>query len=310
MDAMEIRVVFMGSPDFALPTLSTLVKAFTVVSVITQPDRPAGRGRQIQPPPVKSLAIELGLPVLQPPSLKGPEVVEQLQNIAPDVIVVAAFGQLLREDVLSLPPFGCVNVHASLLPRWRGAAPVQAAILNDAVTGVTIMKMDKGLDTGPILSQRSLPISEEMTAGELSDCLSQMGADLLVETLLNYLTGEIQPNPQDDTQATYAPRLSTADGALDFTLPAAYLARQVRAYHPWPGTFQFFNGIRLKILKAHHSAFPDAIPGNRYIYEAKPAWGTVEGLLVLDEVQAAGKTRLKGEEFLKGTKAWMGAKED
>lgn len=310
MDAMEIRVVFMGSPDFALPTLSALVNAFTVVGVVSQPDRPAGRGRQIQPPPVKSLAIELGLPVLQPPSLKDPDAVEQLKNMAPDVIVVAAFGQILRENVLSLPPFGCVNVHASLLPRWRGAAPVQAAVLHDAVTGVTIMKMDQGLDTGPILSQRSLPIPEEMTAGELSECLSQLGADLLVETLPNYFTGEIQPISQDDTRATYAPRLSTAHGVLDFNQPAAYLARQVRAYHPWPGTYQFYNGIRLKVLKAHHSAYSDSIPGNRYVYEAKPAWGTVEGLLVLDEVQAAGKTRLPGDEFFKGTKAWMEAKED
>lgn len=303
-------MVFMGSPDFALPTLSYLAKLFHVVGVITQPDRPAGRGRQVQPPPVKSLAIELDLPVLQPPSLKDPAVVEQLTEMDPDVIVVAAFGQLLKSNILSLPPFGCVNVHASLLPRWRGAAPVHAAVLHDTVTGVTIMLMDQGLDTGPILSQRSVPIPGTMNTGELSERLAHLGAELLVETLPKYITGEIKPRPQDDDQATYAPRLTTADGLLDFNQPAVNLARQVRAFHPWPGTYQFFNGIRLKVFKAHASAFQDAVPGKRYLHEGKPAWGTVEGLIVLDEVQVAGKARLPGDEFIKGTRAWMESKED
>jgi len=309
MGMMNKRVVFMGSPDFALPTLRALNKAFEVVSVVTQPDRPAGRGRKMQPPEVKILAEELGLPLIQPASLKDPDAFKQLEAWSPDVIVVAAFGQILRENVLNLPPYGCINVHASLLPRWRGAAPVQAAILHDDVTGVTIMKMDKGLDTGPILSQKTIPIPDEITAGELFDQLAQLGADLLVDTLSKYIRGEIQPEPQNDEKATYAPRLQKADGELDFNQPAGFLARKVRAYAPWPGAFQFYDGIRLKIYRAHAKEAPDVKPGERTIGEDKPAWGTAKGLLVLDEVQAAGKSRVSGEEFLHGAKDWINNEE-
>ncbi len=181
----------MGSPDFALPTLRALYESFNVVGVVTQPDRPAGRGREMRPPDVKVLAEELGLPIIQPKTLKSPEALAQLADWHPDVIVVAAFGQILRENVLTLPPFGCVNVHASLLPRWRGASPVQAAVLNDDVSGVTIMQMGKGLDTGPILSQRAVDIPSDQTAGELFDELAELGAVLLVETLPGYLAGDI-----------------------------------------------------------------------------------------------------------------------
>ena len=302
---MITRVVFMGSPDFALPTLTALVETFTVVGVITQPDRPSGRGRKVQPPPVKTLAHKLGLSIIQPPSLKDPEALNQLKSLNPDVIVVAAFGQILRKDVISMPPFGCLNVHASLLPRWRGAAPIQAAILHDDITGVTIMKMDQGLDTGPIISQRSIPIPKDMTAGLLADCLAQMGADLMVDTLPKYIQGEIQLRPQDDADATYAQKLNKADGLLDFEQPAEFLARQVRAYHPWPGTFQFFGDVRIKVFRAHAEDAADVIPGQRYIVDEQPAWGTTDGLLVLDKVQAAGKAWLSGEEFLRGTKNWI-----
>ena len=310
MEFMNKRVVFMGSPDFALPTLKALHRAYDVVGVVTQPDRPAGRGRAVQPPDVKILARALGLPIIQPTSLKNPEALQQLAAWHPDMIVVAAFGQILRENVLSLPPFGCVNVHASLLPRWRGAAPVQAAVLHDDVSGVTIMKMDKGLDTGPILSQRAVPIPKDMTAGDLFDQLAQLGADLLVETLPKYFRGEIQPQPQDDDQATYAPRLKREDGELDFSQPAEFLARMVRAYHSWPGAYQFFEDARLKIYQAHAKEAPSAVPGKRYVVEDKPAWGTIEGVLVLDEVQAAGKNRVMGEEFLHGAKDWISDEEE
>lgn len=302
---MDKRIVFMGSPDFALPTLKTLARAFHVVGVVTQPDRPAGRGRKVQPPPVKILAQKLGLPIMQPPSLKDSEALAQLNRFSPDVIVVAAFGQILRENVLCLPTWGCINVHASLLPRWRGAAPVQAAVLHDDVTGVTIMKMDQGVDTGPILSQRMTPISKDMTAGVLFNRLAQMGADLLVDTLPKYIRGEMQPQPQDDAEATHAPKLSKQDGKLDFNQPAPFLARQVRAYYPWPGTFQFFNGVRIKVNQAHAITAVDVIPGKRYVVGDQPAWGTTEGFLVLDEVQAAGKARMSGEEFLRGTRNWI-----
>ncbi len=304
MRLMSARIVFMGSPDFALPTLEALNEAFEVVGVVTQPDRPSGRGQKMTPPDVKVLAEKLGLPVLQPVRLKEPEAMTQLNAWSPDLIVVAAFGQLLREEVLNLPPFGCVNVHASLLPRWRGAAPVQAAVLHDDVTGVTIMQMEKGLDTGPILSQRSCPIIEEMTAGVLFDQLAEMGAALLVETLPAYLNGEIEPIPQDDVKSTYASMLSKSNGELDFGKPAKFLARMVRAYQPWPGTYQFYEDVRLKVCRAHAISAHDVVEGGRYIVDGQPAWGTVDGMLVLDDVQAAGKTLVSGEDFLNGAKDW------
>ncbi len=305
MEVMTLRIVFMGSPDFALPTLKILESHFNVVGVVTQPDRPAGRGRKPQAPDVKKLAVSLGLRYIQPATLKDESALQQLKDWAPDVIVVAAFGQILRENVLNLPPFGCVNVHASLLPRWRGAAPVQAAVLHDDVTGVTIMKMDKGLDTGPILSQRSIPINDDMTAGKLFDQLAVMGADLLFQTLPKYVSGEIEPQLQDEENATYAPRLKKEDGMLDFNQPASFLARMVRAYNPWPGAYQYYDGIRLKVYKAHAVERINAQPGARLIYEEKPTWGTGQGLLILDQVQAAGKSRLSGKEFLHGAKDWI-----
>ena len=308
MRRMSTRIVFMGSPDFALPTLEALEKAFEVVGVVTQPDRPSGRGQKMTPPDVRILAEKLGLPIIQPVRLNEPEAMAQLKAWSPDVIVVAAFGQILREEVLTLPPFGCINVHASLLPRWRGAAPVQAAVLHDDVTGVTIMQMEKGLDTGPILSQRSCSITEEMTAGVLFTKLADMGAALLVDTLPAYLNGEIEPIPQDNEQSTYAPMLKKGDGELDFSKPAKFLARMVRAYQPWPGAYQFFGDVRLKVYKAHAVAAQGVVEGGRYIVSGQPAWGTVDGLLVLDDVQAAGKTRVSGEDFLNGVKNWPSEK--
>jgi methionyl-tRNA formyltransferase len=309
MGGMDLRIVFMGSPDFALHSLAALTQSFHVVGVVTQPDRPAGRGRKIQAPPVKLLAQTYGLPVLQPPSLKNPQAIEQVQAFSPDVIIVAAFGQILKEDILDMPRFGCINVHASLLPRWRGAAPVQAAVLYDEISGVTIMKMDQGLDTGPILSQRSTPITNEMTAGMLFDRLAQMGAELLVETLPEYVNGEIYPRPQEEAEATYAPQLRKEDGRLDFNQSAAFLARQVRAYNPWPGSFGYYGRDLLKIFQAHAIQFAHTIPGKRYIVGAKPAWGTQDGLLVLDEVQAAGKARMASDVFLHGTRDWIDEEE-
>src|SRR5215213_2985972 len=184
---LSTRVVFMGSPDFSLPTLQALAETYDVVGVVTQPDRLSGRGRALKAPPVKTLAMELGIPVMQPEKLRLPEAMEQLRAWNPDLIVVAAFGQILKRDVLELPPYGCINVHASLLPRWRGAAPINAAILHgDEETGVTIMKMYVGLDTGPMLSQRAIRLTQEDTAGSVFETLSQLGSDLLLETLPDY----------------------------------------------------------------------------------------------------------------------------
>src|SRR6266540_4589770 len=284
-----IRVVFMGSPDFSLPTLRALADAYDVVGVVTQPDRASGRGRELKVPPVKTLALDLHIPVMQPEKLRQPEVMEQLRAWNPDLIVVAAFGQILKKDVLYLPRFGCINVHASLLPRWRGAAPINAAILHgDEETGVTIMKMDMGLDTGPILTQRSIRLTQEDTAGSVFEKLSYLGADLLIETLPDYLSGKIEPVPQPEEGMTYAPMLKKEEGQLDFTRPADELERQVRAFNPWPGAFMDFDGTLLKIHRAH-VAEADAEAGHRLVYEDQPAVGAGSGILVLDEVQPAGK---------------------
>ncbi len=310
------RVVFMGSPDFALPALRALADHYEVVGVVTQPDRPSGRGRELKSPPVRTLATDLGLAYIQPEKLRAPEAMDQLRLWAPDLIVVAAFGQILRPDVLALPPRGCINVHASLLPRGRGAAPIQAAILaGDSETGVTIMQMDKGVDTGAILSQRAIPIEAGDTAGSLFDKLSHLGAELLVETLPRYLSGELQPRPQDESKATYAPMLKKDEGQLDFTQSAEELARRVRAFNPWPGAYMDFDGAMLKVHRAH--AFPPhpitPLPlgegmgvraGQRLVYRDQPAVGARSGLLILDEVQPAGKKSMSGKAFLAGARKW------
>jgi len=294
----------MGSPDFALPSLKALSAVYALAGVVTQPDRIAGRGRELKPPPVKTLAGELGLPVIQPEKLRQPEAMERLRAWAPEVIVVAAFGQILKPEVLDLPPFGCLNVHASLLPRWRGAAPINAAILHgDVQTGVTIMKMDEGLDTGPILSQRAIPIGPDETAGSLFEVLAQLGAETLLETLPRYLSGEIVPRPQPQEGVTYAPMLRKEDGSLDFTQPAERLARQVRAFHPWPGTYFDWQGGMLKVHRAR-SVPGKSRAGERVVFKGQPAVGTSEGLLVLEEVQPAGKKSMSAKAFLTGARGW------
>jgi len=295
----------MGSPEFALPTLSALAQNYPVVGVVTQPNRPAGRGKNLAPPPVKVLAGELGLPTIQPERLKEPAAMQALQSWAPDLIVVAAFGQILRPAVLELPRYGCVNVHASLLPRWRGAAPIQAALLaGDDQTGVTIMRMDKGVDTGGILSQRLTPIQPDDTAGTLSARLAGLGAELLVETLPGYLDGNLSPQPQDESRATYAPMLKKEDGLLDFSRPAAELARRVGAFNPWPGAFFFLEGQLVKVHRAHATGQSQGDPGKRQVLEGLPAVGTPQGLLVLDQVQPAGKKPMSGADFLRGLRNW------
>ncbi len=302
---MNVRTVFMGSPEFALPVLDHLVKEVEVVGVVTQPDRPAGRGQTLTPPPVKTLAHELGLPVIQPKRLRETEAMEQLHAWQPDLIVVAAFGQILRPEVLDLPKFGCINVHASLLPRWRGAAPIQAAILHgDPETGVSIMLMDPGIDTGPILSQQAIPILPTDTAASLSERLAMTGADLLSETLPRYLRCEIQPRPQPEEGATYAPMLKKEDGLLNFGETAQELERRVRAFNPWPGAYTPINGQVLKILRAHAVPSEQMAPEKQIVYGKMPALAGGRDLLVLDEVQPAGKKPMPGEVFLRGHRNW------
>lgn len=301
---MSIRIVFMGSPDFALPSLLMLAKYYQVVGVITQPDRASGRGRELKSPPVKSLAHELNIPVVQPEKLR--EAIAQLQEWNPALIVVAAFGQILKRDVLDMPHYGCINVHASLLPRWRGAAPINAAILHgDEETGVTIMQMDAGLDTGPMLAAKSTRIKRDDTAGSVSQALSMLGADLLNETLPDYISGKLIPQPQPKEGATYAPILKKEDGLLDFARPAVELERRVRAMNPWPGAWFEWNGNLLKVLRASVVGREKGlVSGSRFTVEGRPAVQSAEGVLVLDEVQPAGKKVMSSKPFLIGAREW------
>lgn len=312
---MDLRVVFMGSPEFALPTLQALSENYLVVGVVTQPDKPAGRGRKLASPPIKTLAEHLDLPVIQPHRLRQPDAMEKLKTWNPDLVVVAAFGQILRPTVLDMPRWGCINVHASLLPRWRGAAPIHAAILaGDTETGISIMQMDPGVDTGPVLSQHSLSIAPDETTGMLSDRLATLGAALLIETLPAYLAGEITPCPQEDLQLsafdsipTYASVLKKSDGLLNFNEAAEMLARRVRAFHPWPGTFAIWQGQYLKVLRAFAVSEAITQPNEHCLYQDLPAIGTAAGLLVLEEVQPAGKKAMLGKVFLQGARHWLDA---
>ncbi|PKO18589.1 MAG: methionyl-tRNA formyltransferase [Chloroflexi bacterium HGW-Chloroflexi-10] len=302
---MKPKFVFMGSPDISIPTLEALITNYSVVGVVTQPDRPAGRGKTLNAPPVKLTAQMHDIPVIQPVRLKDAGVYEQLEEWLPDVIVVIAFGQILRQNVLDLPPFGCVNIHASILPRWRGAAPIQASILHgDEKTGVTIMRMDAGIDTGPILRKKEIPITPQDTTETLGKKLANLGAELLLSTLPEYLNGFIRPIPQPEEGATYAKLIQKSDGHLDFSKSALILERQIRAYNPWPGTSMALNGAILKVNKGEYIQGYQLTPGKRIVYQKFPAVGTMDGLIVLREVQPPGKKNMPGDVFLRGYHYW------
>lgn len=303
------RVVFMGTPQFAVPALEALCQHHEVAGVVTQPDRAAGRGRRLVPSPVKGVALARGLPVYQPASLRPAEALDQLADWQPDVIVVAAFGQILLKPVLELAPHGCLNVHASLLPRYRGAAPIAAAILaGDDTTGITIMKLDEGLDTGPLLAQADLAIAPEDTTASLGEKLAVLGAELLIGTLPGWIGGEIQAQPQDDALASYCQRLSKADGELGWTQTAQQLDRQVRAFFPWPGAYTTWQGKRLKVLRGRPRAewLGEAGPGE--VVELPNGAGVVtgQGLLELLEVQLAGKKPMAAGPFIRGQRLIVG----
>jgi len=298
-----MRVLFMGSPEFALPSLGVLAAEYDVIAVYTQPDRKAGRGRKLQQPPVKSLATDLGLPVFQPINLRSKEITDTIRKLEPDLIVVAAYGMILPPEILSIPSFGCINVHASLLPRWRGAAPVQAAILSgDSKTGISIMQMDAGLDTGSVYSQHVLEIHEDETGGQLTHRLADLGAKAISESLPLILTGDLAPAPQDDTLATYAPMLKKSDGQLNFNMPAPKLALQVRAYEPWPSSYLEWKTTRLVIRSASAVDMRDHPPGSCFVYNRFPAVAANPGALILKSIQPAGKKTMDGDTFLNGAK--------
>lgn len=307
------RIVFMGTPDFAVPALQALIASsdYDVIGVVTQPDRPGNRGKLIQPP-VKVTAESAGIPVIQLTRLREPGAFEQLQAWSPDLIVVAAFGQILRANVLDLPVYGCVNVHASLLPRWRGAAPIQAALrAGDTVTGITIMRMDAGLDTGGMILKRSTPITDQDTGESLHDRLCVLGGEALIAALPGYLSGELPPQTQDESLQTYAPMLKKEDGAIDWNTDAASIDRQVRAYHVWPGTYTIFEGEPLKILPVSgQAAVMDGSAGVGEVLRTDRgvAVGTGNGLYVIGLVQAAGKKPTAPRDFANGKPAFIGAR--
>ena len=300
----------MGTPDFALPSLQTLIATQTVVGVVTQPDRPAGRGRVSQPPPVKVAAEAAGIAVYQPPSLRPEEAAAPLRAWKPDVIVVAAFGQILRPHILDLAPRGSLNVHASLLPRWRGAAPIQHAILaGDSKTGVSLMQMDAGLDTGPVYAQRSIPIGEEDTAGLLHDKLANLGAEMLGDHLEDILSGSLRPMSQDVGQATYAPMIKKEDGRIDWSQSNVQVERHIRAMTPWPGAMTNWRGASLKVLEAEASPEEVTLPSTLgAVVESNGAAvvQTGQGVILLKRVQLAGKRPLPIEDFLRGQPGFIG----
>ena len=303
-----MRIIFAGTPPFAAAALNALAETgHDIVLVLTQPDRPAGRGMKLTPSAVKQAALARGLPVSQPVSLKTPEAQTELRAADADVMVVAAYGLILPQAVLDLPRFGCLNIHASLLPRWRGAAPIQRAILaGDAETGITIMQMDAGLDTGAMLSKTAVPIRDNDTAASLHDVLAAAGAEAIVTALANYST--LVPVAQDDAQATYAAKLSKDEAQFDWNQPADVLARSVRAYNPVPGAWTLLDGAPLKIWAAQ-TAPGSGGPGEVLRAEADRlivACGS--GALALQEIQPAGSKRMGAAAFLAGRPLPLGAR--
>ncbi len=293
----------MGTPDFSVPSLKTLIKTYEVVGVVTQPDRPAGRGKKLRPSPVKIVAQEANIPVYQPKSLRKEEMAAPIRAWNPDVIVVAAFGQILRPHLLDSPPHGCLNIHASLLPRWRGASPIQHAILHgDVQTGVCLMQMDVGLDTGPVYVCQAVPITLTETAASLHDKLAEAGATLTAQHLDDILQGKLIAQPQNDEDSTYAPMISKADGRLDWADTAVNLERRIRAMSPWPGAFSSWNGKTLKIKEASlaKGSLPSGKVGQVVEYEEGTAVLTGTGGLHLQTIQLAGKKAMPSADFLRG----------
>ncbi|MFC1942029.1 methionyl-tRNA formyltransferase [Chloroflexota bacterium] len=305
-----MRIIFMGTPEFAVPSLEHLIlDKYQIVAVFTQPDRPAGRGRGMVASPVKAAAQQLQLPVLQPDSMKSAEVVTQIASLKPDIIVVVAYGKILPQSILDIPAFGCINIHPSLLPKFRGPSPVVAAILSgDDFTGVSIMLLDSGMDTGPVLIRAAVSISHEDTAGSLTGKLSMIAANLLQEALVGWIRHEIVPLPQNEVAATYSAQINKEDGEIDWNLSAEEIWQRVRAFHPWPGCYTMWRGRQLKITEAvllrekGISGKVVATPGS----EAVVGVGTGNGMLGLLEMQLEGKRAMLANEFLRGQRDFIG----
>jgi len=299
-----MRLVFMGTPDFAVASLEALLQSDdSVVGVVTQPDRPKGRGQVLAPSPVKLLAQRAKIPLLQPLKMKDPEFLQTLAGWKPDLIAVTAFGRILPPAILSLPPRGCINVHGSLLPKYRGAGPIQWAIINgERETGITTMLMDEGMDTGAMLLQEAIPIAADDTAGTLSPRLAELGGRLLVETIARVKAGTLVPQPQDSLRATLAPLLKKEDGVINWTLPATALANRVRGLSPWPGAYTAAGGDRWTIWRALALPGPTAKPPGVVVAVTNEAIhvATGEGVLALLEVQPANSRRMAVSQYLAG----------
>jgi methionyl-tRNA formyltransferase len=305
-----MRIVFMGTPEFAVPSLEALLRSDDhVVGVVSQPDRPKGRGQQLVAPPVKLVAERAGIPILQPLKIRTPEFLQALSAWQPDLIAVTAYGRILHTPILTLPPMGCVNVHGSLLPKYRGAAPVQWAVINgETKTGITTMLMDEGMDTGPMLLQEELDISRDDTAGTLAPRLAELGGRLLVDTIAQLKAGTLVPKRQDDGQATMAPLLKKEDGLIDWTMNATSLANRARGLSPWPGAYTFFGEERWNIWKAvSMMGATTERPGTIVTVNKQVILvATGEGILEIHEIQTANSKRMSVVQFLAGHRVTAG----
>lgn len=307
----DTRIVFMGTPDFAVPVLRMLVEErYNIIQVVTQPDRPKGRKRELTPPPVKVAALELGLPVYQPEKVRIPAEMQPIVDLKPDLIITAAFGQILPKALLDVPKYGCINVHASLLPKYRGGAPIHQAIIDgEQSTGVTIMYMVEALDAGDMIARRAIPITHKDHVGTMFEKLSVVGADLLQSVLPPLLRGEIQAIPQDENQVTFAPNIKREQELLDWNRTALQLYNQVRGMHPWPVAFTLWNGQPLKVWWAEPlvEEVSDQAPGTVVALQKDGiVVATGAGCLKLTDLQPAGKKRLTAEQLINGRQIHVG----
>ena len=304
-----MKIVFMGTPDFAVPALRAIAATgYEVSAAVCQPDRPKGRSGALAAPPVKEAALELGIPVLQPERTTEPAFMERMRGLAPDVIVAAAYGHILRKELLELPRLGCINIHASLLPKYRGAAPIQRAVMNgEKESGITIMQMAEGMDTGDILLQEALPLSAEETGDSLFEKLSPLGAELIVKALGLLEQGRLAPHPQDESLATKAPMLKKEDGILDFGLPSEKLDCLIRGLYSWPGAYSYLCGKVFKIRSAAQAKkeFPGKAPGSLFAEGGRLYVSCGGGSLELLTVQLEGKKAMPAADFLRGQSALL-----
>lgn len=304
-----MKIIFMGTPDFAVPSLKALIDSeHEVIAVVAQPDKPKGRGRKLAPPPTKVLADQHNIPILQPEKVRTEEFFSQLQGLSPDLICVTAYGKIIPKNILELPKHGCINVHASLLPKYRGAAPINWAIVRgEKQTGITTMLMDEGMDTGDMLLKKEIQIQDEDDAGSLSEKLSQLGGALLLETISDLEQGSLSPSKQDESQATYAPILKKSDGEIKWEKPALELWNLIRGMNPWPGTFTKLENKSLKIYK---SKLADGEGSSGEVLDSDPGTlrvSTGEGALEILELQLEGSKKMDTKSFLSGRKIEKGA---